>query len=445
MKILLIDPPLFRFMGYYNRYFPISLSCLAAVLQKEGHDVLIYDADCNINPTKMDFTQLEDDYPDYLRSVKNDNHPIWQEMRKKTNDFKPDIVGITVWTTFVASAFKVASLCKEYNKSLPVIMGGPHVTFNPDEALEYCDSVVIGEAEEVWEDLIKDYEKGCLKKKYVGHPLADFYKYYHQELLSSPPYVIQDFLETTRGCKFNCEFCSIPPLTGRLLRHKPIDEVIELIEKIRPCYKTIRFTDNNIYADPLYSKELFRRLIPLKIRWAGACSTDIAKDEEALQLAKQSGCYWLMIGYEISPESSEKLKGGKFSLASEYVQLAKKIKKAGIRIRANGIIGFDSDSFKSLFNMWKFSFKIVPYMIGFSVLAPFPGTKLYFRLLKENRILNLNWREYDARVLVFKHKFWKKSLTHFYPSFLMFTYFTTSIHGRLIVFILIFYAFSKWR
>ena len=138
MKVLLIDPPFFRLIGYYNRYFPISLSWLAAVLQKEGHEVLIYDADCNVNPTKMDYTRLEEDYPDYLKSVKNENHPVWQEMRKRIEDFKPDIVGITVWTTFAASAFKVASLCKEYDESLPVVMGGPHISIKYDEVIKIC-------------------------------------------------------------------------------------------------------------------------------------------------------------------------------------------------------------------------------------------------------------------------------------------------------------------
>ena len=113
MKILLIDPPFYRFIGYFNRYFPLGLAYLAASLRKEGHEVLIYDADCNVKPSKMDFASLEDSYPLYLSSLKDDNHPIWKEMRETIRDFNPDIIGITVWTTFAASAFRIASLCKE--------------------------------------------------------------------------------------------------------------------------------------------------------------------------------------------------------------------------------------------------------------------------------------------------------------------------------------------
>src|SRR3972149_6482605 len=125
VKILLIDPPFYRFIGYYNRYFPLGLAYLAAVLRENWHEVLIYDADCNVNPSKMDFTRLEDSYPFYLKSLKDNNHPIWQEMKKTIHNFKPDIIGISVWTTFAASAFKIASICKEYDRNSPVVMGGP--------------------------------------------------------------------------------------------------------------------------------------------------------------------------------------------------------------------------------------------------------------------------------------------------------------------------------
>src|SRR3990172_9539244 len=89
VKILLIDPPFYRFIGYYNRYFPLGLAYMGAVLRKEGHEVLIYDADYNVNPSKMDFTKLDDSYPLYLKSLKEDSHNIWKEMRKTIHNFKP--------------------------------------------------------------------------------------------------------------------------------------------------------------------------------------------------------------------------------------------------------------------------------------------------------------------------------------------------------------------
>ena len=274
MKILLIDPPFFRFMGYYNRYFPISLSCIAAVLQNQGHEVLIYDADCNVNPTKMDFTRLEDDYPDYLKSVKNDNHPIWQEMRKKINDFKPDIVGITVWTTFAASAFKVASLCKEYDKSLPVIMGGPHISIKHDEVIKICsdvDSLVRGEGEETILEIVdvlqkytdtqrKDKLSSDLltikglsyrdNNKIVDNPPRPFIEnidsipYPARELLCNKnTYSSEDMglLMTSRGCPYNCLYCATS-IWQRKIRYHSIDNIINEIKIVIDNYNTQQFT-----------------------------------------------------------------------------------------------------------------------------------------------------------------------------------------------------------
>jgi radical SAM superfamily enzyme YgiQ (UPF0313 family) len=162
MKILLIDPPFYRFIGYYNRYYPLGLAYLAAALQKEGHNVLIYDADCNINPSKMDYTLLEESYPLYLRSLKNDNHHIWHEIKEEISKFKPDIVGISVWTTFAASAFKISSLCKNYDQNIPVVMGGPHITLKYEEVIKICpnvDFLIKGEGEITFCELAKAIEE----------------------------------------------------------------------------------------------------------------------------------------------------------------------------------------------------------------------------------------------------------------------------------------------
>jgi len=158
VKILLIAPPFYRLIGYFNRYFPLGLAYLAAQVKSKGHESLIYDADCNINPSKMDFTRLQKDYPLYLELLKQDSHPIWQEARETIRSFNPDIVGISVWTTFAASAFKIASIVKTINKDLPVILGGPHITVKFREVLRICneaDFLVRGEGEKTFSELIK--------------------------------------------------------------------------------------------------------------------------------------------------------------------------------------------------------------------------------------------------------------------------------------------------
>lgn len=312
------------------------------------------------------------------------------------------LVAITSQTVNSPEAYRIAKNFRKHGSK--VILGGPHVTYLPDEALEYADSVVIGEAEGVWRDVIKDYENNSLKKIYFAPASDDDYRKVYQELLRSPPEVIKGFLETTRGCKYRCDFCTIPALSDGKVRTKPIGEVIGLIKKINRKYKHLVFIDNNIYANPAYAKKLFKALKPLKIKWSSACTIDIAKDTEALQLAKESGCSNVLLGYEIFEGSGEEHQGGKLAMSPKYAQLTKAVNKTGIRIRAGFIFGFDSDHFENIFRMWKFSSSLKVYSAGLALLTPLPGSRLYYQMLNENRLINLNWRRYGLLDLVFKHK-----------------------------------------
>lgn len=346
------------------------------------------------------------------------------------------LVAITCYTFNCADAYRIA---KEFKKrGSRVVMGGPHVTYLADEALDYCDSVVIGDAEGVWPQIIADYEQGTLKPKYYGSVDEQSYDLVHQYLLKSPPAVIKDYLETTRGCKFKCEFCTIPGLSGGNVWKKPIDGIVELIKKIKHRYKVITFIDNNIYSDPAYAKELFAALKPLKIRWATCCTIDIAKNEETLQLAKESGCWAFLFGYEIFGDSVEKQQGGKFGMAERYAPFTKKIKEMGIRIKAHFIFGHDSDNWGHFWKLWKFCFSIKPTFSVVSLLTPLPGSKLYFDMLNSNRIVNLNWRNYSCHSMVVNHKHLNPALVNLlYPFFYAMTFFTTSSMGQVLLFIVI--------
>ncbi len=259
MKILLIDPPFYRFIDYYNRFFPLGLSYLAAVLQREEYEVMIYDADCNINPSKMDFTRLEDNYPIYLKLLQDNDHLIWKELRRIISSFTPDIVGITVWTTFAASAFKIASIIKEMNKDMPVIMGGPHVSIKYDEVLKICpdvDILVRGEGEETFLELVRTME-GKVDVKFEVKELKDICGISYRkngEIFHNPPrnfikdldtipfpardlllnkasYNSEDMglLMTSRGCPYNCTYCATS-IWERKTRYRSPDNVIEEIK-----------------------------------------------------------------------------------------------------------------------------------------------------------------------------------------------------------------------
>jgi radical SAM superfamily enzyme YgiQ (UPF0313 family) len=303
--------------------------------------------------------------------------------------------------------------------------------------LAYCDSVVIGEAEGVWKDVIKDFENNTLKPKYTGTAVEDFYTEVHKELLISPPHVIKDFLETTRGCKFRCHFCTIPSLSGGRTRKKPVAEIVELIQKIKHKYKNFIFIDNNIYSDPAYAKELFQALIPLKVKWRTQCTIDIAKNTETLALAKASGCDGFLFGYEIFGGSLEKQQGGKFAMSQNYIRYTKIIKEMGITIKAHFIFGFDSDNFWNLPRLWKFCFNIWPNWTIISMLTPLPGSRVYHDMLEENRILNLNWRNYAMNDLVVRHPHMNSQVASFlFPYIRTFFLLTTSSGGGVLLSVL---------
>ncbi len=335
------------------------------------------------------------------------NRIVWRDHYCKKNR----LVAITCYTSNASEAYKIA---KEFKKrGSKVVMGGPHVTYLPDEALEFCDSVVIGEAEGVWKNIINDYENGCLKKTYAGGAMTEYYAAVHNELMTSKPQIIKEFIETSRGCKFHCSFCTIPALNNGRVRKKPVNEVVELINKVKKKYSQIAFLDNNIYNDPSYAVELFTALKPLDIKWQSFSTIDIAKNEKTLQLAKRGGCEMLVFGYEISGDSVEKKQKGKFAMAERYINYTQTIKKAGIKVKGNFIFGFDSDDILHLLRLWWFAFRLNPNMMSISVLTPIPGSKLYYDMLKAQRIINLNWKKYAALDLVIKHPHLNNKLISF--------------------------------
>ncbi len=357
------------------------------------------------------------------------NQVIWHERYYKSNV----LVCISTFTTNCYEAYKIA---KEYKqRGAKVVMGGPHVTFLSREALSFCDSVIVGQAEGVWKQVIQDYENGCLQPQYSGPASQEDYHQVHEKLLDSPPEVVRDFLETSRGCKFRCHFCAVPALSNGQLRLQSINDIVDLAKKVKGHYY-IKFLDNNIYSDPGYAKELFLALKPLKIKWRAMCTIDIAKNEETLRLAKESGCTGLFFGYEVSGESFEKNQGGKFAMAQKYKEYTKIIKKAGIKVAGSFVYGFDSDNLKSFFKLWKFSFSMMPFVSHVAMLTPIPGTVVFHDMLAQNRIINLNWRSHDYSKLVVRHPGLKPSLMVFlFPVMRIIFLLTSNASGFVVLFI----------
>jgi hypothetical protein len=344
------------------------------------------------------------------------------------------IVAITCYSANSPEAYHLA---KEFrNRGSKVILGGPHVSVFPDEALEFCDSVVVGEVENVWADIIRDYENDELKPKYWGEFVPSWPPAVYQELLQSPPSVIKDYLEASRGCHYHCDFCSTPYLTGQNVRKKSITEIVTLLQRIRPKYKMVWFLDDNIYSDPAYTRELFAAIKPLKIRWRAKSSIDIAKNDEVLRLAWESGCKGLLIGYEIFDGSPEAKQGGKMAMADQYLMYSKKLKRLGIKIKAHFVFGFDSDKLSSLLKLWAFCFRLRAQWIAMTLLTPMPGSPLFDQMLQNGRLTTLNWRLYSTMGRTFLPRRINYHLLALgYPVAYLLILFTASEMGNLILLI----------
>ncbi|MFH0752949.1 MAG: cobalamin-dependent protein [Candidatus Omnitrophota bacterium] len=353
------------------------------------------------------------------------------------------LVAITCFTPNSASAYHIA---KEFRRrGAKVVLGGPHVTFFPKEALEFCDSVVVGRAESVWEQVVMDYETNSLKPLYQGFHSEEAAAKIHTHLLNSPEAVIANCLQTSAGCKFNCHFCCATALTEKNRVKKSIAEMMPLLQKLADKKMSATFIDNNIYEDPVYAKELFRAMIPLKMRWAANASINIAQDDEALALMKASRCSQLLIGYEIADTSDMKNHAGKFTLAPDYVALTKKLKQNGILMQGQFIFGFPGDSWRSLFRLWHFCFKLTPSFTVTSFLTPLPGSAFFEESMRNEKILNLNWRSFDLMRQVVETPNLKKSwaLQNMFSIISLIMFLTTSLAGRtlLVLFIYMEYCY----
>lgn len=317
-------------------------------------------------------------------------------------DQECNLVAISCMT---ANAPRAYELCQEFKKrGKTVVLGGVHPTILPDEALQHADSVVVGEAEGVWETLLKDFQNNNLKIKY-HNPVPELKKYVPKDFSKIIKKRLFNLIPimTTRGCPYNCDFCCVTNLFGKKIRHIPIENVVRDIKESGA--KNFIFLDDNILSHPKYAKALFKAIKPFKIKWVGQASVSLlVRDKELMQLASESGCKVLFFGIESVYE--EQLKSMRKAIKKiEHLERAlKQIKKMGILIHASMIFGFDNDT-KEVFNETvRFLIRNRVSTVSFNVLTPYPGTKVYEDLKNENRLTTSDWRYYDHNTVVFKPK-----------------------------------------
>lgn len=304
-------------------------------------------------------------------------------------DDETDLVAITVETFTAGRAYEIATQFRK--RGVQVVMGGYHPTFLPEEALQYADSVVIGDAEGVWEQVVEDKKKHKLQKIYTNNSQGSLEGLkYDRNIFKDKKYFNVLPIQYSRGCRFSCDFCSIHAFYGRNLRQRSVQDIVKEIETHEPRH--VFFVDDNIFVDLSKAHELFQALIPLKISWSCQVSIDIAKDDKLMNLMEKSGCMTAVIGFESLDEQNLIQMKKKWNLKhNDYSTSIQKFHDRGIMIYATFIFGYDYDTVDSFDSTLEFAIRNKFFLANFNPLTPTPGSRLYDRLKKEDRLLYDQW------------------------------------------------------
>jgi len=311
-----------------------------------------------------------------------------------------DLVGITAMTAAAPRAYAIADHFR--SMGIPVVMGGMHPTFMPEEALRHADAVCAGEAEGVWPAIVEDTRAGRLKGIYRASAPADLslLKPVPRGLLSGRHYATLQAVQATRGCPHQCAFCSVSAFHKGEFRMRPVEHVIEEIRSLKG--KFFIFTDDSLTAEPEYAKALFRALIPLKKRWMSQATLRITDDAELVDLAERAGCVGLFVGLETFSSGNLNGVGKDFNPSREYRERIALLHAHGIGVEAGIVFGFDGDGPDVFRETLAALDDLRIDMAQISILTPLPGTP-FFETMK-GQIIDGDWAHYDYHHAVFQPK-----------------------------------------
>ncbi len=312
----------------------------------------------------------------------------------------PDLIGLTAMTAGAPRAYQIADRFSA--QGVPTVMGGMHASALPQEALQHVDAVVVGEAEELWPQVLADFEQGQLQPVYRHeyYPDATTIPPARRDVVDINKYIAKYTLQATRGCPFACSFCTVSNFFGRTYRTRPVENVVAEAAALRG--KPLILVDDNIMGCPGYAEMLFERLADLKTTFLTQASTTMLKRPELITKAAKAGCRALFVGMEsIFPEQLAKI-GKKFNVVDKYKELVQRLHDNGIAVIGSFMFGLDGDD-PDVFERTAEFAEAAQIDIGqFSILTPLPGTKFYEQMHRERRLFERDWSKYGGSHVTFR-------------------------------------------
>lgn len=320
-----------------------------------------------------------------------------------------DIVGITAMTQQAVRAYEIADEFRKRGRH--VVLGGIHATVMPLEAKAHADTVVVGEAENIWPQFLRDYISGNAQPTYDQKDFAPVdmtrIPLPRYDLVAKYRYPVV-YVQASRGCPHDCEFCVATNIYGKRYKHKTVEQMVSEVQEVKKHWKyaQIGFADDNMFVKHRYSRELVAKLKELNVAWIALCDVTVGQDEKFLRALYESGCRILIIGFEsISKSNLHRLntdhwKENRIDLYSEYIH---RIQSNGIGVYGSFIFGLDDDQPSSMDVTVKFIADNNILGANLSLLTPFPGSRLRTRLEGENRILHSDWQRYTLWDAVIRH------------------------------------------
>lgn len=306
-------------------------------------------------------------------------------------DRPTDLVAIPVETYTAKRAYQIASEFRR--RDVPVVMGGFHATLMTDEVKEYAEAVVVGEAEDIWPQVIEDARRGRLQPIYSSNSQPDLGAVrYDRSIFRGRRYLPIGLVETGRGCRFPCDFCAVQTFFQRTARHRPIDAIVAEIAALKPEKRLFFFVDDNFAADLTFARELAEALVPLNIRWVTQMSINAAHDEAFLATLARSGCRGVLIGFESLDENVLRAMRKHFNtMRGGFAPALANLRRHGIRVYGTFVFGYDGEQEDTFDAAAEFAIDNQFYLAAFNHLTPFPGTPLFGRLQREGRLIYERW------------------------------------------------------